>query len=277
MSIAKLIEDFITNSAKSSTPVADLLEQARTIADLIDDKKFAKFCERELNGYAENEKLPDYRQVNATLDIWYDGPLIKADAQRYAVGNPVIIPCWNPIKDISSVVASGKDYVSPVQDDKNIRDYKNRTVIKLFFLQRIENEVRKKINEWKSSKIKEGKFSLDSDKGTPIINNYGNINGANIIGSMTNSSATINNNNSFDFKKVSDLIEQVLQNIASLRLTNNQEAELKSDLVEIKQMVTQKDETGVRKLLHKIEALCQNITGSLVATGIISQISQILE
>ena len=43
MSIAKLIEDFITNSAKSSTPVADLLEQARTIDDLIDEKKFAKF------------------------------------------------------------------------------------------------------------------------------------------------------------------------------------------------------------------------------------------
>jgi hypothetical protein len=90
MSIAKLIEDFISDSAKSTIPVADLLEQARTISDLIDDKKFVKFCERELNGYAGNEKLPDYHQVDGTLDIWYDGPLLKADDKRYAVGNPLL-------------------------------------------------------------------------------------------------------------------------------------------------------------------------------------------
>jgi hypothetical protein len=90
-------------------------------------------------------------------------------------------------------VASGKDYVSPVRDDEEFRDYRNRTVIKLYLLQRIESEVRRKINEWKSLKIKEGSFLLESGKNTNIINNFGIINGSNLINSMTNSSATIAN------------------------------------------------------------------------------------
>ena len=91
---------------------------------------------------------------------------------------------------------------------------------------------------------------------------------------MTNSSATINN--SFDFEKVSELIEQIVKNLGNLHLVDNQETELKSDISEIKEMINRKDEKGTRKILHKIDGICQNITGSLVASGIIAQIGQIL-
>lgn len=193
MSIAKLITDFITDSAKSATPVADLLEQARTIASVIEDNDFAKFCEKELNGYDEKDKVPDYRQIAATRQIWYDGPLLKPEDKRVAVGNHYTFSCRNPIKDISDVVASGKDYISAPWDDEEFRGYKNRNVIKFHLLQKLEIEVRKKINDWKTLRIKEGQFSLDSNRNAPVINNFGNINGANLIGSMVNSSAIINN------------------------------------------------------------------------------------
>ena len=193
MSIAKLITDFITDSAKSATPVADLLEQARTIASVIEDNDFAKFCEKELNGYDEKDKVPDYRQIAATRQIWYDGPLLKPEDKRVAVGNHYTFSCRNPIKDISDVVASGKDYISAPWDDEEFRGYKNRNVIEFRLLQKLEIEVRKKINDWKSLKLKEGQFSLDSNRNAPVINNFGNINGANLIGSMVDSSAIINN------------------------------------------------------------------------------------
>jgi hypothetical protein len=193
MSIAKLITDFITDSAKSATPVADLLEQARTIASVIEDNDFAKFCEKELNGYDEKDDVPDYRQIAATRQIWYDGPLLKPEDKRVAVGNHYTFSCRNPIKDISGVVASGKDYISAPWDDEEFRGYKNRNVIEFRLLQKLEIEVRKKINDWKTLRIKEGQFSLDSNRNAPVINNFGNINGANLIGSMVNSSAIINN------------------------------------------------------------------------------------
>ena len=44
MICTKLINDFIADSAKSSTPVADLLEQARTIASIIEENEFANLC-----------------------------------------------------------------------------------------------------------------------------------------------------------------------------------------------------------------------------------------
>lgn len=246
----KLIDDFITNSAKSTIPVADLLEQARTIADLIDDKKFVKFCERELNGYAENEKLPDYRQVDGTLDIWYDGPLLKADDKRYAVGNPVVVPCWNPIKDISSVVASGKDYVSPVRDDEEFRGYKQRTVIKLYLLQRIENEVRQKINDWKSQKIKEGKFPLESGNNANVIIN-GPVNGSNIIGSMTSSSSTINN--SFDFEALKQLITKIEADLEDVKNTEAEKTDsLKEQITLLKKSIEEQNKSTAIDLLKQL-------------------------
>ena len=142
MSIAKLITDFITDSAKSATPVADLLEQARTIASVIEDNDFAKFCEKELNGYDEKDKVPDYRQIAATRQIWYDGPPLKPEDKRVGVGNHYTFSCRNPIKDISDVVASGKDYISAPWDDEEFRGYKNRNVIEFRLLQKLEIEVR---------------------------------------------------------------------------------------------------------------------------------------
>ena len=192
MSIAKLVTDFITDSAKSATPVADLLEQARTIASVIEDNDFAKFCEKELNGYDEKDDVIDYRQIAATRQIWYDGPLLKPEDKRVAVGNHYTFSRRNPIKDISGVVASGKDYISAPWDDEEFRGYKNRNVIEFRLLQKLEIEVRKKINDWKTLRIKEGQFSLDSNRNAPVINNFGSINGANLIGSMVNSSAIIN-------------------------------------------------------------------------------------
>ena len=193
MSIAKLISDFITDSAKSATPVADLLEQARTIASVIEDNDFAKFCEKELNGYDEQDDVPDYRQIAATRQIWYDGPPLKPEDKRVAVGNHYTFSCRNPIKDISDVVASGNDYISAPWDDEEFRGYKNRNIIKFHLLQRLEIEVRKKINDWKTLKIKDEAFSLDNSEKTSIININGNIIDSNVIGLMTKSSATVNN------------------------------------------------------------------------------------
>ena len=195
MSLTKLITDFITDSARSVTPVADLLEQARTIACVIEDNDFAKFCEKELNGYDEKDEVPDYRQIAATRQIWYDGPPLKPEDKRVAVGNHYTFSCRNPIKDISDVVASGKDYISAPWDDEEFRGYKNRNVIKFHLLQKLEIEVRKKINDWKTLKIKNGSFSLNNSENTSIININGDIIDSNVIGTMTKSSATVNNTN----------------------------------------------------------------------------------
>ena len=197
MICTKLINDFITDSAKSSTPVADLLEQARTIASIIEDNDFVHFCEKELNGYDEEDDAPEHRLVEVITQSWYDAPQKTPNAPTYGTSTTRIDFFRKSIKSIYEILNEKKDFEAffllPNDPLKDL--YKNRIIVKRYCLQRIESEVRRKINEWKSLKIKEGKFTLDSDTRTSVINNYGNINGANIIGSMTNSSATIDNNN----------------------------------------------------------------------------------
>ena len=58
---------------KSDTKLSDLLRKAKIIAQEINDKKFLKWIEKELNGYNKNDKVPEYRIVKGEpmeLDPW---------------------------------------------------------------------------------------------------------------------------------------------------------------------------------------------------------------
>jgi hypothetical protein len=193
----KLIEDFIADSAKSQTPLPDLLEEARSVANVIGEFKFALFCEKELNGYDEEDDMPDYRYVEKKVQSWYDGPL-EPNAQRYMTVMSKSHEIRDPMEVICEISKEKKDYEwffkwpnDPLKDV-----YKNKAIIKLISFQRIEFFVRQKINDWKNQMLKEGKLALDgSSPKTEIntININGSVNGSNIVGNMDNSSASVNN------------------------------------------------------------------------------------
>ncbi len=193
----KLIENFITDSAKSQTPLPDLLEEARSVANVIGDFKFASFCEKELNGYDENEKLPDYRYVEKKVQSWYDGPL-EPNAKRYMTEMSKSHEIRDPMEVICKISKETKDYewFFEVPNDL-LRDvYKNKAIIKLISFQNIEFFVRQKINDWKNQMLKDGKLTLDESNPKTEINNIninGSVNGSNIVGNMDNSSASVNN------------------------------------------------------------------------------------
>ena len=192
----KLIEDFIADSAKSQTPLPDLLEQARSVANVIGDFKFASFCEKELNGYDEEDDMPDYRYVEKKVQSWYDGPL-EPNAQRYMTESSQSYEIRDPMEIICEISKEKKDYEwffkwpnDPLKDV-----YKNKAIIKRISFQRIEFFVRQKINDWKNQMLKNGKLALDGSNPKMEINNIninGSVNGSNIVGNMDNSSASVN-------------------------------------------------------------------------------------
>ena len=192
----KLIEDFIADSAKSQTLLPDLLEEARTVANVIGDFKFASFCEKELNGYDEEDDMPDYRYVEKKVQSWYDGPL-EPNAQRYMTESSQSYEIRDPMEIICEISKEKKDYEwffkwpnDPLKDV-----YKNKAIIKRISFQRIEFFVRQKINDWKNQMLKNGKLALDGSNPKMEINNIninGSVNGSNIVGNMDNSSASVN-------------------------------------------------------------------------------------
>lgn len=193
----KLIEDFIADSAKSQTPLPDLLEEARSVANVIGDFKFASFCEKELNGYDEEDNLPDYRCVEKKVQSWYDGPL-EPKAQRYMTTMSKSHEIRDPMEIICEISKEKKDYEWffewPNDPLKNV--YKHKAIIKRISFQNIEFFVRKKINDWKNQMLKDGKLTLDGSNPKTEINNFNinaPVNNSNIVDKMMNSSATVNN------------------------------------------------------------------------------------
>lgn len=193
----KLIEDFIADSAKSQTPLPDLLEEARSVANVIGEFEFAFFCERELNGYDEVDDLPAYRSVDKKVQSWYNGP-IAPNARRCMTEVLQSDEIRDPIKVVCDISKEQKDYERcfewPKDPFRNV--YKNKEIIKLISFQRIEFFVRQKINDWKNQMLKDGKLTLDGSVPKTEINNINinaPVNNSNIIDKMTNSSATVNN------------------------------------------------------------------------------------
>jgi hypothetical protein len=193
----KLIEDFIADSAKSQTPLPDLLEESRSVANVIGEFEFASFCEKELNGYDEEDNLPDYRYVEKKVQSWYDGPL-DPNAKRYMTEMSQSYEIRNPMKVVCDILKEQKDYERCFEWPKDPfrKVYKNKEIIKLISFQRIEFLVRQKINDWKNQMLKDGKLVLNGSNSKTEINNINinaPVNNSNIVDKMVHSSASVNN------------------------------------------------------------------------------------
>lgn len=111
----------------------------------------------------------------------------------------------------------------------------------------------------------------DSNNRQTIINaNNSNVN----LGTMINSSQSINRN--LDYSAIKDLIKIISQNVENTGLSTEARQKLVDDIEEIKIAITKKDTNKILTLLRRIQELCFNVTGNLVASGIIQQISTLL-
>ena len=109
-----------------------------------------------------------------------------------------------------------------------------------------------------------------SNQQTIINANNSNIN----LGTMINSSQSINKD--LDFAAIETLIKMVSQNIENTGLSNEDKIKLVDDINQIKNAITKKDSNTIINLLTGIKELCKNVTGNLIASGIIQQISNLL-
>ncbi|WP_290725540.1 hypothetical protein [Fibrobacter sp. UBA2449] len=295
--MAKMVLDLQQACLDDKISCNFLLLKAYAIAQKLSITDMADFCNREINGYAgvDNSLIPSYRHIPVNTEAYKD------TSKRW---EPVAFPAGHPrsmrfvfesIAEIEKLDESKENLLeSRLNYDDQLAIYeiidmpKPLHVRQIFMAGQVTSIlhlVRKLVLDWALKLEKEGilgedlTFSIEEQdrvKNIPsiqiIIN--GNVSNSNIAGNMMNSSATINNG--LDFAKVTELTNQISQNIKALHLPEVQENGLSSDISEIKNMIAQKDESGIRKVLQKIDGICQNIAGNVVAAGIIAQIASIL-
>jgi hypothetical protein len=289
--MSKSVLDLQNDCLNHSIPCSQLLLKAYAIARKLNIAEMVDFCKNELDGYQDHsDEIPNFRQVNTCTNLcngytWYIATLPF---------NLSLTSLPHSVKEMEMLCASKKEYINVKMSAEQIQNMKNffnnpnivdgYTLIFPYLLEGVIFKIRRTILEWALNLGEDGIWgdnleftSSELNKAQSItITNIFNApsSGNNIIGCMTDSIATINNG--FDFAKVTELINQISQNVKSLHLPEVQENELSSDISEIKDMIARKDEFGIRKVLKKIEGICQNIAGNVVAAGIIAHISSFL-
>jgi len=58
------------NALDSSVKVSDLLRKASVVARKLNIKEFENWLTHELNGYEDNDKIPNYRKLKGEVKVW---------------------------------------------------------------------------------------------------------------------------------------------------------------------------------------------------------------
>ena len=295
--MAKMVLDLQQACLDEKVSCYYLLLKAYAIAEKLSIKDMAEFCSNEMTGYfgIENKRIPLYRHICVNTEAYKDTskrwepvsfPAGHPRSMRYVIESiPEIETLEQSKREMLEVRLNFDDQLAIYQIIDMPKPLHVRQIFMAAQVTSILKIVRKLVLDWalkleKKGILGEGLVFSDEEQNrakdvTPIqITQILNMNGAMFLNSPINLSNTINNG--FDFEKISKLMEDISQKLVDLALPDNQETELKSAITEIRDLVAKKDETGIRKVLRKIESICQSIPGNVIATLICSQIGQIL-
>ncbi len=68
--MASLVEDLLHQALDDTLPIDNLLRKAKVVADKLDVQELREWVDRELNGYAPGDELPQYRKVHCELQAF---------------------------------------------------------------------------------------------------------------------------------------------------------------------------------------------------------------
>jgi hypothetical protein len=269
--MAKMVEELQRECLNNSTPCSQLLLKAYAIARKLNNVEMAEFCKNEIDGYQDNsERIPSFRIIEIALwalkGINWTSVIVQCNSylSRHEVTQSIReleILCSQK-KDHFSVKLSAEqvDILQKACRDPYISDGQKRVAAYKF--EGIISKVRKTILDWvlelnDADALEEnadfGSDKNDKTQNTTVINISGPINGANIVGSMTNSSATVNNNGKLDFESLRQLVEQIRNELGKVQTAKSEETiALKEKIEQLEQSIENRDESSVVNTLKNI-------------------------
>ena len=274
--MSKLVIELQNDCINPTISYTTLFQKAYFIARKLEQKEMADFLRNEIDGYG-NQEIPSFRYINAIFKAksangpWKpiileeNDPLTKYQHIPVKQGVPEIESFFNSNNEIITAPIYSElhkvfETLEPSLSSKDIRAHFSKHQYKT-----ILETVKRIISDWsiyleqKGILGEEYQFSQqekDIAKTMTIMNFYGSsINGSNVIGSMTNSSATINNNNSFDFEALKQLITKIETDLENAKnIEAKKAASLKEQIALLKKSAEEQNETSAMELLKNIAA-----------------------
>lgn len=243
------------------------------------------------------ENIPDYREVRGSLQflnpIYGWRPVIIENPELADIVSTNKIS--QPITEIEYLVESSNDHLV-IQLPQNIQNQLSNwadgrpTKFQVSFgksqAQQIIDSVRNIILEWSIQLEEDGilgegvSFSKEekreADKQNYTVNNfYGNTSGVQIQQHTQHSIQT--QINEMDLEKVNEFISMLRGNLSHITLEREVKEALELEISKIpNELMTNKPKTQIiKESMRTIKSVLEGITGSLIASGLLHEISKI--
>ena len=292
--MAKLVIELQKDCLNTNGSFSDLCQKAYFIAHKLNQDEMIEFLKKEIYGYKNIKDLPDYRYVDLIYKAfnpyhgWIPFQIPSQGVFSRLLKGPIFLSVGE-MQDFLNADDSILNSAVPLELQQELIKRSNMpfiTEIKGVFsktqLVRILDVIKNRILDWAIKLEKEGICGNDYEftehekeiaKNMTVIIN-GNVNGSNIIDSMTNSSVTVNNNG-FDFEALKQLVTKIeadLENAKNIEVDKSRF--LKEQTTLLKKSIEEKNETSAIDLLKNIAtgAISSGIwsVGSMVSSYISS-------
>lgn len=293
-----IVLDLQKEAMDSGSSISNLLRKSYVISKKLKIRDFEKWASQELNGYMSNlENIPDYREVRGSLQflnpIYGWRPVIIENPELADIVSTNKIS--QPITEIEYLVESSNDHLV-IQLPQNIQNQLSNwadgrpTKFQVSFgksqAQQIIDSVRNIILEWSIQLEEDGilgegvSFSKEekreADKQNYTVNNfYGNTSGVQIQQHTQHSIQT--QINEMDLEKVNEFILMLRGNLSHITLEREVKEALELEISKISnELMTNKPKTQIiKESMRTIKSVLEGITGSLIASGLLHEISKI--
>lgn len=279
--MAKLVIELQKECLNTNCSFSDLCQKAYFIARKLNQDEMIEFLKKEIYGYKNLKDLPDYRYVDLIYKAfnpyhgWIPFQIPSQGVFSRLLKGPIFLSVGE-MQDFLNADDSILNSAVPLELQQELIKRSNMpfiTEIKGVFsktqLVRILDVIKNRILDWAIKLEKEGICGNDYEftehekeiaKNMTVIIN-GNVNGSNIIDSMTNSSVTVNNNG-FDFEALKQLVTKIeadLENAKNIEVDKSRF--LKEQTTLLKKSIEEKNETSAIDLL-------KNIATGAISSGI---------
>jgi hypothetical protein len=296
--MAALVEELEQDAYDSKASLSNMLRKAKAIAVKLQLKQPIAWVEAELNGYGAGE-VPDYRKISGRVKARnpYVGliPVICADPEF----ERILSEHWvrESVGTIEHLLSSTNEPMVPFTGEKarflsrmsNAPEFPTYLMLSASSLVSILDAVRNKVLDWSLSLQSAGimgegmsfrpeeKAKVSQKGDTYNIGSIGNFAG-NLGGQVAGDvNGTSTQNVGQELDKVAVLVGQLRQYQGQMGLGPQQQTEVSRNADAIdEEMRGRKPKPGVVEgLLKSIKTTMEGATGNLIASGVLSAISNI--
>lgn len=296
--MTSLVQELEQDAYDSTASLSNMLRKAKAVAVKLQLKQPTRWVEAELNGYTTDD-VPDYRKIRGRLKahnpyrglipMSFNDPKIEAAVSEH----------WSrePIGTIEHILATMNEPMLPITGDKaaflsemsTTPDFLMYLIFPTSSFQGILEAVRNRVLDWSLQLQKDGivgegmsfraeeKAKVSGKGDTYHIGSIGSLVG-NLGGQVGGDvKATSTQNIGQELGKVIALVAQLRTYQGQMGLSPRQDAEVGRHIEALdEEMRGEKPKPGVIKgLLKSIKTMAEGAAGNLVASGIVSTISNI--